>query len=191
MRYIQQVTNMSALGTVGVAAALVLTGCSQSSNQQEDSNYFLVVEQLDSGKYVVVEKMPTDGPSRAIIREKDASGQVVERFMNEQQMKEMAEQEYAKMQAGQSELNETPSSEPGMGIASTILAVAAGALLGNMIGNALSKNQNFNKHSQRANNSAKMRSASGGKTAKANNKKSFFGNSNNRATGTRGGRFGG
>ena len=40
------------------------------------------------------------------------------------------------MQSGQSELNAPPSGE-GMGLAGTILAVAAGSLLGNMIGNAL------------------------------------------------------
>ncbi len=183
MKHIQHISNNAAFGTIGIVALAVLSGCTQESAQQEDTNYFIVVEQQSDGKYVVVEKMPTDGPNRAIIREKDESGRVVERFMNEEQMREMAEQEYAKVQSGDSELNEAPSQSPGMGLASTILAVAAGALLGNMIGNALSKNRNFNKHSQRANNSAHTRSVSGSNKATKSNKKSFFGNSNKRKSG--------
>lgn len=172
MKHIKAIGSGIFLGTAGVTVMSVLAGCAQE--QQEPQNRFLVVQQQPGGKYVVVEEMPTEGPNRAIIREYDESGTMTERFMNEAEMKALAQQEYDKMQSGQSELNAPPQGE-GMGLAGTILAVAAGSLLGNMIGNALMNNSNFRQHADRVNKSAYHASTSG-KTAKSGStKKSFFG----------------
>ncbi len=167
----------------------VLTGC--EAPQEEAQNKFLVIEQQPSGKYIVIEEMPTDGASRAIIREKDENGKVTERFMSEEEMKALAQQEYDKMQAGNSELNAAPSGGEGMGLAGTILAVAAGSLLGNMIGNALMNNKNFKQHSKGVNKSAYSRSAAGKSASKSSSKKSFFGGSKSGASKSKGGFFGG
>lgn len=173
MRHISTIGSAALLGSVGVTVMSVLAGC--ESPQEEAQNRYLVIEQQPNGKYVVIEEMPTEGPSRAIIRERDANGQVTERFMNEDEMKALAQQEYEKMQSGNSELNAAPSGE-GMGLAGTILAVAAGSLLGNMIGNALMNNSNFKRNQDSVNRSAYHRSNAAGKTAAGSNtKKSFFG----------------
>ena len=171
-------------GTVGLAVLSALSGCQSAPEEQaEAQNKFLVVEQLSSGKYVIVEEMPTEGPSRAIIKETDENGTVSERVMSEAEMKELADQEYKKMEAGQSELNAEPHSE-GMGLGGTILAAAGGALLGNMIGNMLMNNKNVQRHQDMSNRSAYHRSSAGGsKSATSNSqKKSFFGNSASRST---------
>ncbi len=163
----------AALGSVGVIVMSLLGGC--ASEQQEPQNRFLVIEQQSDGGYKVIEEMPTDGPNRAIIRERDAQGNMTERFMNEEEMKTLAQQEYEKVEAGQSELN-APPSDAGMGLAGTILAVAAGSLLGNMIGNALMKNNNFQSHRDSANRSAYHANKTGGTSGAANTqKKSYFG----------------
>jgi hypothetical protein len=60
-----------------------------------------------------------------------------------------------------------------MGLAGTILAVAAGSLLGNMIGNALMNNKNFSQRATNVNKSPYARSAA----SKSSAKKSFFGSS--------------
>ena len=178
MKHISTIGSAALLGSMGVLVMSSITGCSQQQEQQEPQNRFLVIEQQPNGKYIVVEEMPTEGPSRAIIREHDADGRVVERFMNEDEMRVLAEQEYQKVQSGQSELNQEPSSSPGMGLAGTILAVAAGSLMGNMIGNALMGNRNFQKHSNSVNKSAYHKSASSRKSSsKSSSKKSFFGGS--------------
>jgi len=178
MKHISTIGSAALLGSMGVLVMSTITGCSQQQEEQEAQNRFLVIEQQPNGKYIVVEEMPTEGPSRAIIRERDADGRVVERFMNEDEMRALAEQEYQKVQNGQSELNEDSSSSAGMGLAGTILAVAAGSLLGNMIGNALMGNRNFQKHSNSVNKSAYHKSASSRKSSsKASSKKSFFGGS--------------
>ncbi len=166
-----------ALGSAGVLMMSVLTGCEAPQQQQEQQNRFLVIEQQTNGKYIVVEEMPTDGPSRAIIREKDENGNTVERFMNEAEMKALAEQEYQKVQNGTSETVQESGGSAGMGLAGTILAVAAGSLLGNMIGNALMNNKNFSKNAASSNKSAYSRSAASRASKKSSSKKSFFGKS--------------
>lgn len=175
------------LGAMSATLISVLSGCQsapeeQAAEQADTQNKFLVVEQQPNGKYVIVEEMPTTGPSRAIIKETDENGTVHERVMSEAEMKELADQEYKKMEAGQSELNAEPQGE-GMGLAGTILAAAGGALLGNMIGNALMNNKNVQRHQDASNRSAYHRSNSGASSATSNSqKKSFFGNSASKST---------
>jgi len=173
MKHFSNVTSPLILGSIGISVVAALTGCQESQQPQEPQNRFLVIEQQPNGKYLVVEEMPTQGENRAIIREKDENGNMTERFMNEQEMQELARQEYDKMQSGQSELNAAPS-EGGMGLAGTILAVAAGSLLGQAIGNMLFNNPNVQKHRDAVNRSAyhQQRTASGTGT-----KKSYFGDS--------------
>ena len=178
------------LGSTGALMMSVLTGC--EAPQEEQKNRFLIIEQQTNGKYVVVEEMPTDGPSRAIIRERDANGNISERFMNEDEMKTLAEQEYQKVQNGTSETLQDGAGSAGMGLAGTILAVAAGSLLGNMIGNALMNNKKFSRNSAASNRSAYSRSAAGKSSAsKSSGKKSFFGGSSKSSSAKSGGFFGG
>ena len=191
MKHITTIGSAALLGSMGLIVASTITGCSQQQEQEQQQNRFLVIEQQPNGKYIVVEEMPTEGPSRAIIREHDENGRVVERFMNEDEMRALAQQEYEKMENGQSELNQEPSSSPGMGLAGTILAVAAGSLLGNMIGNALMGNKNFQRHSNSVNKSAYHKSAASKKSSGSKSKKSFFGGSKKGSTSGRSSSFGG
>lgn len=178
------------LGTTGVLMMSVLSGC--EAPQEEQKNRFLVIEQQVNGKYIVVEELPTDGPSRAIIREKDANGNTVERFMSEAEMKALAEQEYQKVQNGTSETLQDNSGGAGMGLAGTILAVAAGSLMGNMIGNALMNNKSFSRNSAATNRSAYSRSAAAKSASKKSTRKSFFGGSSKGSSSRKsGGFFGG
>ena len=180
MKHISSIASGIALGSAGMIMMSVLSGC--EAPQQEVQNRFLVIEQQTNGKYIVVEEMPTEGPSRAIIREKDANGNVTERFMNENEMKALAEQEYQKVQNGTSETIQNGAGGAGMGLAGTILAVAAGSLLGNMIGNALMNNKSFAKNSKMTNKSAYSRSAASRRGTKTSSRKSFFGGSSKRSS---------
>lgn len=181
-KHISSLSSGVALGSAGIVMMSVLTGCSQQQEQQQAQNKFLVIEQQADGKYIVVEEMPTEGESRAIIRERDANGNVTERFMNEAEMKALAEQEYQKVQDGTSETIQDNGGSAGMGLAGTILAVAAGSLLGNMIGNALMNNKNFANRSNNVNKSAYSRSAAGKAAKKSSSKKSFFGSSSKKTS---------
>jgi len=189
VKHISSIAGGVALGSAGVIMMSVLSGC--EAPKQEQQNRFLVIEQQTNGKYIVVEEMPTEGPNRAIIREKDMNGNTIERFMNEAEMKTLAEQEYQKVQNGTSETIQGSNGGEGMGLAGTILAVAAGSLMGNMIGNALMGNKNFASRSSTVNKSAYSRSAAGkASRSGTSSRKSFFGgNSRSSSYGSRG--FGG
>ena len=156
------------LGSMGIVVMSVLSGC--SAPQEEAKNRFLIIEQDAYGKYTVVEEVPTDGPSRAIIRERDENGRVTERLMSEEEMRRLAQMEYEKVQNGTSET--TQDSGGGMGLGGTILAVAAGSLLGNMIANQLMGNKNFSQNANRVNKSAYHANKKAGRSS--SKKKSFF-----------------
>ncbi len=66
MRHIVSIAKGVALGSVGVVMMSVFAGCEQKQEEQKPQNKFLVIEQQADGKYVVVENLPTEGPSRAI-----------------------------------------------------------------------------------------------------------------------------
>ena len=177
MRYIRSLANGVMLGSMSVLVASVATGCSSSKEEQQAQNKFLVIEQLSNGKYVVVEEIPTTGPTRAIIRERGPDGQIHERLMTEEEMRRLAEQEYQRVQEGTSETLQ-PGGGEGMGLAGTILAVAAGSLLGNMIANSLMNNANFRQRASTVNRSAYSRSANRSTTSKrSTTRKSYFGGS--------------
>ena len=159
-----------ALGSMSMVVMSALSGCG-GQEQQEPQNRFLIIEQGINGKYTVVEEVPTEGPSRAIIRERDENGRVTERLMSEDEMRALAQQEYDRVQNGTSETTQAHGGE-GMGLAGTILAVAAGSLLGNMIANQLMGNKNFSQNADRANKSAYHSQKKAGKTGSS--KKSFF-----------------
>jgi len=181
MRHINSITSGVALGSAGIAMMSVLSGCEAPQEEQKQQNKYLVIEQQANGKYIVVEEMPTDGPSRAIIRETDENGKVTERFMNEAEMKALAEQEYKKVQDGTSETVAEGGGSAGMGIGGTILAAAAGAMMGNMIANSLMNNKNFSKNAASTNKSAYSRNAKNRSASKSrsssSSKRSFFGGS--------------
>ena len=190
MKHISSLVGGVALGSAGIMMMSVLSGC--EAPQERQQNRFVVIEQQANGKYVVVEEMPTEGPNRAIIREKDEKGNTTERFMNEAEMKALAEQEYQKVQNGTSETLQDNGGNAGMGLAGTILAVAAGSLMGNMIGNALMNNKNFSRNSASTNRSAYSRSAAGRASKTSSSRKSFFGGKSSRTSSSRsGGFFGG
>ncbi len=174
-KHISSIVGGVALGSAGVIMMSVLSGC--EAPQEKQQNRYLVIEQQTNGKYIVVEEMPTEGPNRAIIREKDLDGNTIERFMNEEEMKVLADQEYQKVQNGTSETTQSGSGNGGMGLGGTILAVAAGSLLGNMIGNSLMNNKNFSQRASSVNKSAYSRSAKSRRASKSSSRKSFFGGS--------------
>ena len=176
------------MGTMGLVVLSSLSGCGSDEQEQAQSlsNKLITVEQLANGRYVIVQEEDISGPTKAIIRERDANGTLHERVMSEAEMRDLAAQEYAKFEQGGSELNSDPQGE-GMGLGSTLLAVAGGALLGNMVANALMSNSHVQRHHQYSNHSAYYRDhknrnyygSNGGYAGSSNSKssKSFFGGS--------------
>jgi len=162
MRHIKKALSYSVAGAIGLSVIASLHGCGdqgvpppggENSGIQpgagQGQNAFMVIEQTGANPdtYKLAEKHPTDGPSRAILR--DMNGD--ERFLTEEELKKIAEQEAAKVEEGTSRLTqENPGMESGgLSLGETLLAAAAGSLIGGMIANKLAGNSNFQRNQQR------------------------------------------
>lgn len=155
MRHIKKALSYSIAGSLGLTVIASLQGCSEQGPSQPnmrnfdgsqadavDQSYFLVVEQTGSAPdtFKLVEKHPTSGPTRAILRTPDGK----ERFLSETELKQIAEAEAARVDAGTSRLTEEPSMhDGGLSLGEVLLAAAAGSLVGGMLANRLASNQNF------------------------------------------------
>jgi len=159
MKHIKKAISYSVAGSLGMTVIASLSGCEQSqqplnefSNQGSEAqtqSYFMVIEQTGNSPaaYKVVEKHPTSGATRAILR--DMNG--IERFLSEEELKKIAEEEAAKVEAGTSRLTQDGAQMHGggMSMGETILAAAAGSLVGGMLANRLMGNSNFRGNQQR------------------------------------------
>lgn len=158
MRHIKKALSYSVAGGLGLGVIASLNGCSdqgvsppdmsgfgpgQASENLEQS-YFLVLEQTGANPdtYKLAEKHPTTGPTRAILHLPDGS----ERFLSEEELKRIAAEEAARVESGSSRLTQDPSMHSGgLSLGETLLAAAAGSLVGGMIANSLMGNRNFQK----------------------------------------------
>jgi len=184
MKHFISINSKNVIGslTISVATALSMGGCASSednSNSEKEAqaqNKILTIEEKAPGQYVIVDEAPTSGPNKAIIT--DLNGTT--RVLNEAEMQKFAEEEMKKVENGTSNLTSSnPPESEGLSMGEVLLAGAAGALLGSVVGNMLSNNQNFQANQQRYNQSPSFQSRSLGSSSKTTkttpSKQSFFG----------------
>jgi hypothetical protein len=190
MKHVKKALSYSIAGSLGLTVIASLSGCEQPTandlsgiNQvAADQNYFMVIEQTGDAPatYRIAEQHPTTGPSRAVLR--DMNG--IERFLSEEELKAIAEEEAKRVEAGTSRLAQDGAqmSSGGLSLGETLLAAAAGSLIGGMLANSLMNNRNFQQNSQRYNSSRPNAPTSlrSGSTTQA--KSGFFGNRSTGAT---------
>jgi hypothetical protein len=198
MRHIKKVLSYSIAGSLGLTVVASLQGCSDSGpgtpnfdnlnadqGQNLDQSFFIVMRQTGTAPdtYELVEKHPTDGPTRAILQLPDGT----ERFMSEQELQAIAEEEAARVEAGTSRLTEDPSMHSGgLSMGELLLASAAGALVGGMLANSLSRNANFQRNQQSYGGgrptAAISQPANRTQTANSQPRSGFFGNNSGRSS---------
>ena len=192
MKHVKKIATYAAIGGFGAVVAAGLAGC--GDNEQNGSETlkeaaqktgaFVIIEETAPGKYKVLEEYPSS-ETRVVL--KDMNG--TERVLSKEEMDKLVAEENAKIDAGTSNLTNPSAqiSSGGMSLGETLLASAAGAIIGSWIGNKLFNNQNF--QSQRQNsyknpttysrsvdsfNKAKQSSAS---SPKGSTRSGFFGGS--------------
>ena len=208
MKHIKKALSYSIAGGVGLTVIASLQGCGDQGQPPQggsgfgtvdeaglEQNQFLVIEQTGASPdtYKLIEKHPTTGPTRAILRTPDGG----ERFLSEEELKSLAAEEAARVEAGTSRLTQEGGMQSGgLSLGEMLLAAAAGSLIGGMLANRLMGNRNF----QRA-----QRSYGGGRptsaisqpyrqnTASKQARSGFFGgkSGNKSSSGSRWGSFGG
>ena len=184
MKHIRNYGNGALLGSMSLVVMSALTGCSQNQDDSINENKFIIVKELATGKYEVVSEEPTSGPTQVVVENADGTM----KRLSPDEVKAIAQAEYEKVQNGTSESTQANNSG-GMGLGSTILAVAAGSILGNMIANSLMGNRNFRQNNQAS--SSRARAFKRQQAAKkSSSKKGFFGKSGSSSKRS-GGFFGG
>ncbi len=159
MRHIKKALSYSIAGSLGLSVIASLQGCSDhgptppnlggfdAGQGAIEGNQFLVIAQTGSepDTYRLVEKHPTNGPTRAILRQPDGT----ERFLSEDELKRIAAEEAARVEAGTSRLTQDPSVHAGgLSLGETLVAAAAGSLIGGMLANRLAGNANYQRTQQ-------------------------------------------
>lgn len=185
MKHIKDFGNGALLGSMSVVVMAALTGCESQQSTQDaiNENKFIIVKETTPGKYTVIEEQPISGPTRVMVQNSDGTM----KELSPEEIKALAEQEYQKVQSGTSEATQEHHGE-GMGLGSTILAVAAGSILGNMIANQLMGNKNFQRNNMASSARARSFNRSQSASKKSPAKSGFFGKS---GSSTGGGFFGG
>jgi len=189
MKHIKKVLSYSIAGSIGLTVIASLNGCSDANQPQQrvddsgtlqdagsEQNQFLVIEQTGSAPdtYKVLEKHPTTGPTRAIL--KDLEGN--EQFLSEEELRVIAEEEAAKVEAGTSNLTQNPEIQSGgLSLGEVLLAAAAGSLIGGMLANRLRGNTNYQRAQQSYGGGRPTSSISQPASSKSKPRSGFFGGS--------------
>ncbi len=147
MKYIKKIsTAMTATG-LGALLATGLTGCGEDAPKEvpkeqpaEKKSAFVIIEETEAGKYKIKDEFPAD-ETRIILKKLDGTEQV----LTQEEMDALVKAEAAKIEDGTSTLTQPPAEQAssGMSLGETLLASAAGAMLGAYIGNKLFGNQNY------------------------------------------------
>ncbi|SKA72597.1 hypothetical protein SAMN02745130_01133 [Thiothrix eikelboomii] len=157
---IKKILSYSMVGSLGLTVLASLQGCdnntqttavSPSNNSSSiadatSEGLFMVIQQTGANPdtYELKEKYPSAEGSRAILKGLDGS----ERILNEAELKQIAEAEAKRFEEGNSQLSQPLAENQGLSLGETILASAAGALIGGMLANKLMSNQNYQRHQQ-------------------------------------------
>lgn len=193
MKHIKKIATYAAIGGFGAVVMAGLSGCEDKSTQ-EDKNAlnevaqktgaFVIIEETAPGQYKVLEEYPSS-ETRVVL--KDMNG--TERMLSKEEIDKLIAAESAKIDAGTSNLTKDAAqlTSGGLSLGETILASAAGAILGSWLGSKLFNNPGYQAQRQSAykNPSAYSRSVdsfnkarqSAASSPKGSTKSGFFGGS--------------
>ena len=105
----------------------------------------MVIDEVAPGSYKIAEEYPAE-TTRVILRTLDGK----EKILTQEELDKLVAEEAKKIDAGQSALTNPQLAGGGMGLGETILASAAGAILGSWIGSKLFNNPNYQQTRQRS-----------------------------------------
>ncbi|RUM67098.1 MAG: hypothetical protein DSZ05_03275 [Sulfurospirillum sp.] len=153
MRHIKKIADYSMVGGMGAVVMAGLSGCGDSGlppQQPPQENTFqtaaqrqgafVVIQEVAPKQYKIVDEYPSSD-TRVILKTLDGK----EKILTQEELDALIKEEAKKIDEGKSALTnpQVSSGMGGMGLGETILASAAGAILGSWIGSKLFNNQNY------------------------------------------------
>ena len=193
--FLKKISNYAIVGGLGASLLVAFSGCEDKkdnngnndtiTNASQKQGAFVIVEKTSQGGYQIVDEYPS---SRTTIVLREGQN---ERILSKAEIDQLVAQEATKIDNGTSNLtnpDSVSSGYGGMGLGETILASAAGAMLGAYIGNKLFNNSNYQSkrrtsykspstYSRSVNSFSKAKSSSYSKKSSSSKKSGFFGGS--------------
>ncbi|MDD2697389.1 MAG: UPF0323 family lipoprotein [Arcobacteraceae bacterium] len=150
--FLKQISNFAIVGGFGSLLILNFAGCENKQEQQqnesalsnvsEKKNVFVVIEKAPDGSYKIVDEFPSTNTT--IVLREDGK----ERILSKEEIDKLVAVEAQKIDNNTSGLTNPSMSSGGMSLGETLLASAAGAMIGAYIGNKLFNNNNYNTQRQ-------------------------------------------
>jgi len=201
MKYLKKLSDYAIVGGVGALLVTGLAGCQQKDEESaqqakaQAKGAFVIIEETTPGKYKIKDEFPAD-ETRIVLKTLDGT----EKVLTKAELDALMKEENAKIENGSSELTKPQDaqvSSQGMGLGETILASAAGAMMGAWIGSKLFGNSNYKNNRKagykspstysRSNKSFSKSRTSGSKTGKSG----YFGKKSSSSSSRRSSSFGG
>lgn len=146
--FLKQISNFAIVGGFGSMLLVSFAGCenkqeqpqqteSALSNVSEKKNVFVVIEKSPDGSYKIVDEFPSTNTT--IVLREDGK----ERILSKEEIDTLVADEAKKIDNNTSGLTNPSMSSGGMSLGETLLASAAGAMIGAYIGNKLFNNSNY------------------------------------------------
>ena len=148
----RKISNYAIVGGLGALLMFNLTGCTdkKDNNQNvfEEANQkkgaFVVIQEVAPEEYKIVDEYPSS-ETRVILKSLDGS----ERILSQEELDKLIKEADKKIESNQSPLTNPELSSGGMSLGETILASAAGAILGSWIGSKLFNNPTYQQQRQK------------------------------------------
>jgi len=179
-RHIKTFSNATIIGSMGILVLASMQGCGDNNQQQaqepKNSQQNIVkegatvtIEEKPKGVYKIIDEVPSVN-TRVILR--DVNG--TEKILSQEEIDKLVKEEEKRVENGTSALTKPPEEvrdSGGMGLAGTIMASMAGAMVGSYLMNKLMNNQNYqqNRRMSYKSPSTYSRSQSSFAKARANN----------------------
>ncbi|MBD5166796.1 MAG: hypothetical protein HDT11_04185 [Helicobacter sp.] len=148
MKHLRKISDCAIIGTMGALVLVSMNACSgdnaQSSGRGDNTavanaaqrGAFVVIQENEDGSYKILEEHPSEN-TRILLKKPDGS----ERMLTQEEIDALVAEENQKIDNGTSQL--TNPTGGGLSLGETILASAAGAIIGSWIGSKLFNNNNF------------------------------------------------
>jgi hypothetical protein len=199
---LRKISNYAIVGGLGAFLMINMTACSDNSHKDDENVFkeasqkqgaFIVIKETAPNQYKITDEYPASSTT-VILKKLDGT----EKILSKEELDKLIKEADKKIEANQSPLTNPELSNAGMSLGETILASAAGAILGSWIGNKLFNNPNYQNQRarsysspsvlQRSKESFKNRSKSTFSSFKSTKKSGFFSSSSSRSSSSR---FGG
>jgi hypothetical protein len=176
-RHIRKISSYAMIGSMGALVIASMQGCGGGeSNAQQTQNTAqqngvvkegatVTIEEKPKGVYKIIDEAPS-ATTRVILR--DANG--TERILSQAEIDKLVKEEEKRVENGTSALTKPPEEvrdSGGMGLAGTIMASMAGAMVGSYLMNKLMNNQNYQQNRRMSYRSPSVYSRSQSSFAKA------------------------